>query len=93
MKLVTFESLRASKTKSANSNLKWLNYAIVFWTEDQQYSVLCSSKIHGEVEEGNLTVADWEEGKKGKKTAKTIPYPAKIIKTGGKYVCSYFRNN
>lgn len=58
-------------------------YAVVFWNEDQQYSVVSSSKIHRDVGEGRETMVDWEEGRKGMKAAKTTAYPAKIIKLGG----------
>ena len=62
-------------------------YAVVFWTQENQYSVVCTSKIHGVVAEGTESTVDWEEGKKGKKPAKIIAYPAKIIKIGGKCMC------
>ena len=58
-------------------------YAVVFWTEDQQYGVVSSSKIHGDVAEGRETMVDWEEGRKRMKAAKTTAYPAKVIKLGG----------
>lgn len=63
-------------------------YAVVFWTEDQQYSVVLSSKIHGDVVENRKTMVDRDEGRKGSKSAiKTTAYPAKIIKIGGG--CTY----
>lgn len=59
-------------------------FAIVLWTEDL-YSVASASQVHyaGEVFKGLDAMVDQEEGKKGRKTGKKIPYPAKIIKTGG----------
>lgn len=55
-------------------------YALVFWTEERQYSVVSCLKIHGDVAEGQVSNVDWEEGRKGgRKAVKTTAYPAKII--------------
>ena len=60
-------------------------YVVVFWTEDQQYSVVSSSKVHGDVVEDRETMVDWDEERKGAKSAiKSTAYPAKIIKIGGR---------
>lgn len=59
-------------------------HALVFWTEELQYSVVDASKIQGDVEVGQVATVDWEETRKGRKAGKTTAYPAKIIKTGGR---------
>ena len=66
-------------------------YALVFWTEENQYSVESTSKIHGDVVVGQVAMVDWEESRKGRKAGKTTAlYPAKIVKTGGRCLCNCF---
>lgn len=66
-------------------------YALVFWTEERQYSVVSCLKIHGDVAEGQVSNVDWEEGRKGGRNAvKTTAYPAKIIKMGGRILHNSF---
>ena len=65
-------------------------YVVVFWTEDQQYSVVSSSKVHGDVVEEKETLVDWDERRKGAKAINSTAYPAKIIKIGGRCTCCSF---
>ena len=54
---------------------------MVFWTEDRQYGVVATSKIHGDVAEGRETIVDWQEGTKGTKAMAGRVF---LIRTGTK---------
>jgi len=57
-------------------------FAIVLWTEEDLYSVASASQVHyaGEIFEGLDAMADWEEGKKGRRTSKNTPTQGKLLR-------------
>ena len=55
---------------------------VFFWLDDNQYSVVNMSCIHGEIKLNEVTMVDWKETRKGRKPDKVTPYKARIERVG-----------
>ena len=61
-----------------------MRYACILWTDEDQYSVVPTSDVMGDVNEGDEGTVAWRIVGKGKKID-TKWYKAKILKYSGKF--------
>ena len=59
-------------------------FALVFWSDNQQYSVVAYEDIVGEAKLGEILPVAWRIRKKGE--VKTCWYEAKILQLSGKFI-------
>ena len=83
-KFITPARIVAKRIDSSKNNMAEERFALMFWIEDAQYSVVEREDIIGEVEVNKTAPVAWQTKKRGTQSVVRNWYEATILKLSGK---------